>query len=520
MPRHFPEEVGVTTQPAESDAPVPEGSPPVLAARNIVKTYGGVTALDGVTFEARSGHVHCLVGENGCGKSTLIKIISGAERPDSGSILIDGREYTHMTPSEAIRAGIQVIYQDFSLFPNLTVAENIILTSQVADRRRLFSAASTRPRAEAIVEELDLDIDLDARVESLSVANRQLTAICRALISDAKVIFMDEPTTALTHTEVTSLFALVERLRERNVALVFVTHKLEEAIEVSQDLTVLRSGRLVVSGPAADFDRRSIMRHMTGRDVVETRHLNDFDEGADPRLSVEGLSLGGAFRDVSFDVRPGEILGITGLLGSGRSEIMESLFGIYPATSGTVKVDGRPVRINGIKDAIEAGFGYVPADRLTEGLFLEKSIADNTISASLERHRTWGVFTDRAKVARTIDRFFTALRIKAPDVMAPVRSLSGGNAQRVALAKWLANDPKVLMLNGPTVGVDVGSKEEILSILRAEAEHGMSIVIVSDDVPELAAVCHRVLVVRRGAVVQELVGDQVNVSVIEEGLAA
>ena len=507
--------------PSESVSPErPPAAAPILEARNIVKTYGGVTALDDVTFEARPGHVHCLAGENGCGKSTLIKIISGAERPDSGTIVIDGVEYTHLTPAEAIRAGIQVIYQDFSLFPNLTVAENIVLTAQVAEGKKLFSAAKTRPHAEAIVHELGLDIDLDARVGSLSVANRQLTAICRALISDAKVIFMDEPTTALTHTEVSALFALVEKLRERNVALVFVTHKLEEALQVSQDLTVLRSGRLVVTGPASDFDRRSVMKHMTGREVVETRHLSEYDETAAPRLNVEGLSLTGAFRDVSFDVRPGEILGITGLLGSGRSEIVESLFGLYPATSGTIRVEGRPVKIDSINDAIHAGFGYVPSDRLTEGLFLEKSIAENTISASLDRHRTRGVFTDRRKVAETINRFFTALRIKAPDVTAPVRSLSGGNAQRVALAKWLANDPKILMLNGPTVGVDVGSKEEILEILRTEAARGMSILVVSDDVPELAAVCHRVLVVRRGAIVDELAGDQVDVTTIEKGLAA
>ena len=510
----------MSTESEFPGASAPSSIPPVLEVRHVVKTYGGVTALDDVSFQALAGHVHSLAGENGCGKSTLIKIVSGAERPDSGSVVIDGRAYSHLTPAEAIRAGIQVIYQDFSLFPNLTVAENIVLTSQVAEAKRLFSAAATRPRAAAVVAELGIDLDLDARVESLSVANRQLTAICRALISDAKVIFMDEPTTALTHTEVAALFALVERLRARDVALVFVTHKLEEALAVSQDLTVLRSGRLVVTGPVENFDRRSVMKHMTGRDVVETRQLNGYDETAPPRLSVEGLTLAGAFRDVTFDVRPGEVLGITGLLGSGRSEIVESLFGVYPPTSGSVHVDGRLVRIKGINDAIEAGLGYVPSDRLTEGLFLEKSIGDNTISSSIDRHRKWGVFVDRSKVRSTIHRFFDALRIKAPDVGAPVRSLSGGNAQRVALAKWLANDPKVLMLNGPTVGVDVGSKEEILQILRNEASQGMSVIIVSDDVPEIAAVCHRVLVIRRGVVTSELAGDGVNVTAIEQGLAA
>jgi simple sugar transport system ATP-binding protein len=510
----------LSSQPSTPDRPADAVPAPILTAKNIVKTYGGVAALDGVTFEARAGHVHCLAGENGCGKSTLIKIISGAERPDSGTIVIDGHEYSHLTPAEAIRAGIQVIYQDFSLFPNLTVAENIVLTEQVARRKRLFSAPGTRPAAAAIVDELGLDIDLDARVESLSVANRQLTAICRALISDAKVIFMDEPTTALTHTEVSALFGLVEKLRERGVALVFVTHKLEEALAVSQDLTVLRSGRLVVSGPASGFDRGSVGKHMTGRDIIETRQLNDYDQSAAPRLTVEGLTLAGAFQDISFEARPGEVLGITGLLGSGRSEIVESLFGIHPATGGTVQVDGAPVRVRSIPDAIRAGFGYVPSDRLTEGLCLEKSIAENTISASLDRHRRWGVFTDRKAVDATIRKFFSALRIKAPDVSAPVRSLSGGNAQRVVLAKWLANDPKVLMLNGPTVGVDVGSKEEILAILRTQASRGMSVLVVSDDVPELAAVCHRVLVVRRGRIVRELVGERVDVATIERELAA
>lgn len=510
----------MTAQQPEPDGSARTEPPAILEARNIVKTYGGVTALDDVMFAAKAGHVHSLAGENGSGKSTLIKIISGVERPDSGTIVIDGHEYAHLTPAESIRAGIQVIYQDFSLFPNLSVAENIVLTDLVGSRKWLFSATKTRPLAEAIVAELGLDIDLHASVESLSVANRQLTAICRALISDAKVIFMDEPTTALTRAEVSNLFALVDKLRGRGVALVFVTHKLEEALAVSQDITVLRSGRVVVTGPASDFDRRSVSKYMTGRDVIETRHLNEYDPTAAPRLSVDRLTLAGAFRDISFELRPKEILGITGLLGSGRSEIVESLFGIYPASSGTICVDARPVRLHSIPDAIAAGFGYVPSDRLTEGLCLDKSIADNTISASLDQHRRWWLFLDRKKIDSTISHFFTALRIKAPDVSAAVRSLSGGNAQRVVLAKWLASEPRVLMLNGPTVGVDVGSKEEILDILRTEANHGMSILVVSDDVPELVSVCHRVLVVRQGHIVQEIYGAEVTAEAIEDGLVA
>ncbi|MDQ0733677.1 sugar ABC transporter ATP-binding protein [Arthrobacter agilis] len=503
-----------------SSSPASTDAPPVLEVRNISKSYGGARALEDVSLALRSGNVHCIAGENGCGKSTLIKIISGAEKPDSGEIFIDGQHHGFMTPAQAIKAGIQVIYQDFSLFPNLPVAENIVLTSAVAARSKVFSARKSRPAAERIVEELGIHLDLDQDVERLSVADKQLTAICRALVSDARIIIMDEPTTALTHSEVARLFAVVQTLRERGVALVFVSHKLEEALEVSQDLTILRSGRNVVSGPTTDFDRRSLIRHMTGRDVNETRLVTRPRLDEDPVLIVDSLSLQGAFHDVSFTLHRGEILGITGLLGSGRGEIAESLFGVLPADSGSVLVDGNEVRLRSIDDAIRAGIGYVPEDRLSQGLFLEKSIADNIIAGSVDKHLKRGLLVDTRKVAQTIKRLFDQLRIKAPNVTAPVRSLSGGNAQRVVLAKWLASHPAILMLNGPTVGVDVGSKEEILTVLREQADGGMGVIIISDDVPELVAVCNRVLIVRQGAVVGELVGEDIQPGIIEERTAA
>ncbi|TDK26628.1 sugar ABC transporter ATP-binding protein [Arthrobacter crusticola] len=500
----------------------PTGQPgvPVLEVRNISKSYGGAKALEGVSLALQAGHVHCLAGENGCGKSTLIKIISGAERPDGGEIFIDGKPHPFMTPSQAIKEGIQVIYQDFSLFPNLTVAENIVLTSVVAKRSKVFSAGKNRPAAERIVKELGLTLDLDKDVERLSVADKQLTAICRALVSEARVIIMDEPTTALTHSEVARLFGIVRKLQDRGVALVFVSHKLEEALQVSQDLTILRNGIHVVSGPTTGFDRRSLIKHMTGRAVNETRLITSPQLEERPVLSVRSLSVSGAFHDVSFDLHRGEILGITGLLGSGRSEIAESLFGVLPADSGTVEVEGKTVRVRSIDDAIRAGIGYVPEDRLTQGLFLEKSIADNIIAGSVDKHRRGPVLLDSKKVSSSIRRLFDQLRIKAPNVLAPVRSLSGGNAQRVVLAKWLANQPKVLMLNGPTVGVDVGSKEEILAVLREQAGNGMGVLVISDDVPELVTVCNRVLIVRQGSVIDILEGDGVNGTAIEELMAA
>lgn len=503
------------TQPSAPDA-----AAPVLQVRDIVKTYGGVVALDGVSFDLRPGEVHCLAGENGCGKSTLIKIISGAERPDSGEIVVDGVAHRAMNATAAITSGIQVIYQDFSLFGNLTVAENIALTSAVAERRRLYSAAAARQIARGIVEELRLKLDLDADVSALPVADRQLTAICRAVVHDARVIIMDEPTTALTHSEVDRLFALVETLRARGVGLVFVSHKLDEVLRVAQRVTILRSGRQVITGSTADFTRKSIAESMTGREIREDRLVSDLPPDAAVVLDVDALSRPGAFEDVSFTVREGEILGVTGLLGSGRTEIAEALFGVRPALSGTVKLDGKPLSLRSIQDAIAAGIGYVPEDRLTQGLFMDRAISDNIIAGSLDRYRTrWGT-VDNGKSRAAIRTLFERLRIKAPRVAAPVRSLSGGNAQRVVLAKWLAIKPRVLILNGPTVGVDVGSKEDILDILRDEAADGRAIIVISDDVPELVAACHRVLVVRQGRISHTLERDDVNVELILQRMAA
>lgn len=492
---------------------------PFVSARGINKSFGGVPALTDVAIDLIPGEVHCLAGENGCGKSTLIKIISGAERPDSGEIIIDGVSFTHVQAHAAIQSGIQVIYQDFSLFPNLTVAENIVLTAEIASGRRLYSPTSARPRAEAIIQELDLDLDLDREVGTLSVADKQLTAICRALVNDARAIIMDEPTTALTHTEISRLFALVERLRARGVALMFVSHKLEEVLAISQRLTIMRSGHRVVSGPTADFDQHSISTYMTGREVDESRVVSELDVAAPLALEVTNLSLAGAYRGISFGLHRGEILGVTGLLGSGRTEIAESLFGATPADHGEIRVAGKVVAIRTIQDAVAAGIGYVPEDRLSQGLFLNKSIADNIVAASLESHRTrWGILS-RAATASTIKRFFVGLKINAPHAEAAVRTLSGGNAQRVVLAKWLATAPTVLMLNGPTVGVDIGSKEEILELLRAEAANGMSVIIISDDAPELVASCHRILVIKNGRLIHILEGDQISVDTIQERMS-
>jgi simple sugar transport system ATP-binding protein len=493
---------------------------PTLEVRDIVKTYGGVRALGGVSLKLAAGEVHCLAGENGSGKSTLIKIISGVERPDSGDLVIDGETRSHVSPSEAIRAGVQVIYQDFSLFPNLTAAENIAMLTELADRRKLSSHRRIRRTAERIVADLGLRLDLDADVEDLSVADRQLIAICRALVGDARVLIMDEPTTALTHSEVQRLFGIVRRLQERGVAVVFVSHKLDEVLEISQHVTVLRNGEVVSAGPASGYTGRSIAQAMTGRDVNEERRVDVVPAEGDALLVVDGLGRKDTFDDVTFSLRRGEILGITGLLGSGRTEIAEALFGVEPADSGSITINGRRRRIRSIADAVKAGIGYVPEDRLTQGLFLDKSIADNMVAASLSSYRGRTLLLDRGRIARSMADLFLRLHIKAPNSKAPVRSLSGGNAQRVVIAKWLDRKPSVLLLNGPTVGVDIGSKEEIFAILREQAAAGMGIIVISDDIPELVTSCHRVLIVRAGRIAAELTGSDITVDTIQEGMTA
>jgi simple sugar transport system ATP-binding protein len=492
----------------------------LLQASGISKAFGGVAALRDVSLEIRPGEVHCLAGENGSGKSTLIKVMAGVVTPDKGVIRVGGVEHAHLTPRQAIAAGIDVIFQDFSLFPNLSVAENIAIAEQLAEGGRGVRPAAQRRRAREVVDRVGITLDLDARVEELSVASRQLTAICRALARDARIIFMDEPTTALTWREVRALFRIVEALRESGVALVFVSHKIEEVLGISQRITVLRNGSVVVSGETKEFDRPTLVRAMTGRDLTDAGPHDRHVAEADPVLEVEGLSLRGGFEDVSLTVRAGEILGLTGLLGSGRTEIAEALFGIHPADSGTVRVEGHDVTIRSVRDAIEAGIGYVPADRLQEGLFLDQSIERNVIAGSVDRLSGRFNLLHRRAASDLARRSLSDLRVRMSSPQARARSLSGGNQQKVVLAKWLARGPRILILNSPTVGVDVGSKHEILEMLRARSQQGMAIIVISDDVPELLAVCHRVVVVRRGRLVAELADERLTESTILGELAA
>ena len=475
----------------------------LLKAVDIYKSFVGVEALKNVTFEIKSGEIHCLAGENGSGKSTLIKIISGVYTPDAGYMEFEGKRYSRISPIAAIKNGIQVIYQDFSIFPNLTVMENLAFNSELADRRKLVSRKRMRQIAEEAIAKIDFKVDLEAIVGNLSVAEKQMIAISRALIFNTKLIIMDEPTTALTRREVSNLFKIILRLKEMGIAILFVSHKLNEVFEISENFTILRDGERVASGSTSDLDAKKFTYYMTGREFQE--HRFEFEGvGEEPIFSVEDIGIEGSFSNISFKVHPGEIVGITGLLDSGRTELGLALFGINPIEKGEIKVQGRRVKLNSPRRAIRHKIGYLPEDRLSEGLFLSQSIGDNIVISEIDSlSKALGIL-DRKKRGGEVKRWVKELAIATPNPANACQTLSGGNQQRVVLAKWLACNLDLLILNGPTVGVDIGSKHDIHSILQELAKEGMGLIIISDDLPEVLENCSRILVLKSGQIVAEL----------------
>ena len=481
-------------------------TPPLLELRDIAKHFAGVKALDGVSLSIGRGEIHCLAGENGSGKSTLIKVVSGINAVDRGEILIDGVPVADITPRQAIALGVQVIYQDFSLFGNLTVAENLSIGAELRERRRVVNWRRMRASAEAAVQRLGVHLDLDATVDSLPTSGRQLVAIARALMADPRLLIMDEPTTALTGREVATLFGVVRDIQSRGIAVLFVSHKMREMLDISERLTVMRSGRVVAAGPIAEFDEAAITRAMTGSDIAEAPYAWQ-PTGTAPLLEVEGLSVPGELEEVSMRLMPGEIVGVSGLLGSGRTELALALFGMRPRYRGTIRLDGRTVRLDSVRRAIAHRIAYVPEDRLIEGLFLPETIDRNIIATSLTALSRFGLLRARPAAAAA-SRTIREMAIATLSGDRPVMQLSGGNQQRVVLGRWLLQDPRLLILNGPTVGVDVGSKAGIHGAIRAlAAERGLGVLMISDDVPELAGNCNRVLVMHRGRLVAEQPGE-------------
>ncbi len=473
------------------------GNEVFLKLTGIRKSFGGVHALKGVDLEVRKGEIHCLAGENGCGKSTLIKAISGVHSVDSGRIEIDGNQVEKLKPIDAIQMGIQVIYQDFAVFPNLTVAENIALNGEVLRGKKTVNWKQVKKTAKEAMALVGANLDPDMRLEMLPVAGKQMVAICRAIINDCKLLILDEPTTALTDKEVQKLWKVIRGLKEHGIAIVIVNHKLDEIYAIADHLTILRNGSFVSTGKIAEYDEERFTRDMTGHDVDHAKYRPVLSK--EEVFRVEHLSLKGRFEDVSFSMNKGDVLGITGLLGSGRGEIGEALFGITPPESGKIFLNGNEIKVNSVNDAIQNRIGYVSEDRLTEGLFINKSIQDNMMAASIQRY-FHGIKLDTSEMSRATASLIEKLGVVAPGGDVPVRTLSGGNAQKVVIAKWLNTNPRLFILNGPTVGVDIGAKAEIHSILRELAKEGIGIIVISDDMRELLQNCNKIIVMRNGRI--------------------
>jgi simple sugar transport system ATP-binding protein len=475
---------------------------PFLELSNISKRFGGVRALDGVDFTLAAGEVHCLVGENGSGKSTLIKIISGVQPPEAGGrIVIAGTEHSHLSPVDSTHLGIQVIYQDLSLFPNLSVAENIAIGHHLGMVRPV-NWKKIRNVALAAMQRVDVALDPDALVADLSIADRQLVAICRALAADARLVIMDEPTASLTRHEVDALLRLVRELKRRNICVVFVSHRLDEVLEVAERVTVLRDGRKVGTFEACEMNDHKLALLMTGKEFHYD--LKDVDHsGRQSILSVERLTRQGEYTDLTFEVREGEILGITGLLGSGRTELALSLFGMSPPDSGTIRLRGRSIALRTNREAIANGIAYVSEDRLGLGLVLEQPISSNVVVTILDQLVGRARIIERSKRTRTVRRWIQELGIKVSNPENPVKTLSGGNQQRVVLAKWMATRPQLLILDSPTVGVDISAKDGIYQLIKRLAAVGVAVILISDEVPEVLYHTHRVLIMRNGRVTAE-----------------
>jgi simple sugar transport system ATP-binding protein len=483
----------------------------LMRLTGISKSFAGVQALRGVDLTIEHGRIHCLVGENGSGKSTLIKIIAGVYERDSGSVVINGKEFERLHPIDAIREGIQVIYQDFSLFPNLTVAENIALNNELADGRRFVNWRHVHNIAAKALAQIEVNIPLHVTVGEVSVANKQLIAIAKALHQKAQFIIMDEPTSALTEREIRVLFSVIRKLQERQgIAFLFVSHKLAEVLEISETIIVIRNGRIVSVGERSEYDSARLVYEMTGHSITEKAYDFEPDWNQPPLFKVEHLNVGTSLVDINLEVRAGEIVGVTGLLGSGRTELALALYGMLPIESGSIKIDNKPIAIHSSRDAVRHGIGYLPEDRVTEGLFLPQSVARNMVVRTIGALRGDLGLTDPRRINGQVDHWIDELRIKTSDPALPVQTLSGGNQQRVVLAKWLASKPKVMILNGPTVGVDVGSKEELHSLMKELAAEGMGLLVISDDIPELLQTCNRILLMRHGRIIEEMRSKDTN----------
>lgn len=489
---------------------------PILEVRGGTKRFPGVLALDNASFELAPGEVRALVGENGAGKSTLIKVLTGVYQPDEGRVVYAGEEVSFSSPGDSQAAGISTIYQEVNLIPMLSVAQNVFLGREPRSFLGFIDMARMNREAGEVLKRYGIEAEVTAPLNSLALGLQQMVAIARAVSVDARVVIMDEPTSSLEAKEVETLFGVIRRLREDGIGVIFVSHRMDELYEICDSVTVLRDGKHVHTGPLAELTKLQLISMMLGRDLAEVREegATSFSEedhtvAREPVLSARHLTRRPLLKDVSLEVRPGEILGLAGLLGAGRTETAKAIFGADPVDSGNVKVGGRKVKNGSPASAIKAGVAFLPEDRKSEGIIPDLSVRENIVAAVMPRLAKAGLVSDRAQ-DELVERFMKDLGIKASGPDQPVRELSGGNQQKVLLARWLCMEPKVLILDEPTRGIDVGAKAEIQKLIDDLAKDGLGVVFISSELEEVVEGSDRALALKDGAVVGTLSGDEVS----------
>jgi inositol transport system ATP-binding protein len=502
-----------TPQVLRRPDPTGASTPYLLEVEGVRKAFPGVVALDDVSFRLRPGTVHALMGENGAGKSTLMKIIAGVYTPDHGRFRLRGKDIRLTSPLDALENGIAMIHQELNLMPFMTVAENIWIRREPLTRLGFVDHGTLRRMTQQLLDELNINIDPEAEVRSLSIASRQMVEIAKAVSYESDVLIMDEPTSALTESEVDHLFRIIRALREAGKGIVYITHKMNELFEIADEVSIFRDGHYIGTEAAADVTRDDIIRMMVGREITQMFPKEEAEIG-EVVLSVKGLTLGKTFRDISFDLRAGEILGVAGLVGSGRSNVAEAIFGVTPASSGEIWVKGEKVAIDSPQTAMRHGMAFITEDRKETGCFLPLGVLENMNMAVLSQRFVTGGFVQSGALQAECEEMSQRLRVKTPSLGERIENLSGGNQQKVLIGRWLLTNPRILILDEPTRGIDVGAKAEIHRLVSRLAGQGVAVIMISSEMPEVLGMSDRIMVMHEGrltGILDRAEADQVKI---------
>jgi ribose transport system ATP-binding protein len=495
----------------------------VVEMNDISKSFFGIKVLDNVSFSVTSGEIHALAGENGAGKSTLMKILQGVYTLDSGEIQIAGKTAVIHSFQDARNYGIGMVFQEFSLVPELSVAQNIFLDREHKNKFGFFDEKETIRQSKLVMEELGLDIDVTLKVSSLGRAFQQLTEIAKAIAGDAKILILDEPTASLAKEEVDALFKVLKQLTARGVSIVYISHRMDEIYRVCDRITILRDGKKIAVSSLSEISPQEIIAHITGRKDVEmlTHEGKSIARSSTPIFEASGIQVGNRVNDVSFKLYPAEILGLAGLMGSGRTELVRAIFGLDKKDHGSIKIDGEDVIIKNPREAMAHGIAFIPEDRRRQGLVMEHSVKQNILATNLSSLSHMN-FLSFSKINHVVQNAITNFEVRPAEADREVRLLSGGNQQKVVIAKWMATNPKIVLMDEPTVGVDIGTKVEIMKLVRSIAAEGKSVILISSELPELLGVCDRILVIRKGKIAEELdrkdVRDEDHLQMIVQGI--